>query len=217
MSALPVAVGLLLLLLGLLGSPNLLPLLGVGKPAGVTLTYATLNPSDKHANIVLSNGNRTATGGTATDTNDAVRSTIGKSAGKWYWEVTVGTVGTNFQAHGIGSGTQNLSAGGAYANLEGLRVYFSFNGNKYLPSTAYGASYTAGDVLGFALDMDAGTLVCYKNNSAQPTLVTGLSGTIYAYLIVSSSTATPAVCTANFGASALTYSPPAGYNAGLYT
>jgi hypothetical protein len=190
------------------------PVTAGGLPPG---TYATWNPADKHATVSLSGGNLTATGGTASDTNGAVRSTVGKSSGKWYWEVTVVTVGTNFQAHGIGSGTQNLDAGNAYANLEGLRVYFSFNGNKYLPATAYGASFTAGDVLGFALDMDAGTLVAYKNNVSQGTLVSGLTGTIYAYSIPASANGgTAAVCTANFGATALAFSPPAGFSAGLF-
>ncbi len=50
------------------------------------LSFATLNPSDKGSAVTLSNSNLTATfsGG-----NGAVRATIGKSSGKWYWEIAV--------------------------------------------------------------------------------------------------------------------------------
>jgi hypothetical protein len=39
------------------------------------------------------------------------------------------------------------------------------NGNKVNKNTAtaYGSTWTTGDVIGIALDMDAGTIVFYKN------------------------------------------------------
>lgn len=190
-------------------------MLGAGPSAPVAaVTYATWNPSDKHAEITLSGGNLVATGST-TPTNSAVRANIGKSSGKWYWEVRVNTLGTGV-APGIGSSTQNLNAAGAFNNLEGLRVYYSGNGNIYLPNTGFGATFGAGDVVGCALDMDTGDFKVYKNGSLQGTVVTGLSGTIYPYSIVISE-AVPAQVTANFGASAFAHSVPSGYNSGLYS
>lgn len=56
--------------------------------SGGAVTYATLNPSDKSANVVLSGGDLTmhrATGGTS---DEMVRATLGKAAGRWYYEVT---------------------------------------------------------------------------------------------------------------------------------
>ncbi len=173
-------------------------------------TYATWNPSDKHSDITLSNGNLSAKNTGNSVTNPGVRATIGKSSGKWYWEYTFTT---NANIGGIGSSTQNLVAGNALANLEGSRVYNPGNGNSYTPATAYGASYVSTDVIGVALDMDAGTLVMYKNNSSQGTLVSSLSGTFYPMAYFSTANDN---LTANFGATALTYAPPAGYNAGLY-
>ena len=57
-------------------------------------------------------------------------------------------------------------------NLDVLREntklkYVIANGNKLQnggSNTAYGASFTTGDVIGVAYDADAGTLVFYKNN-----------------------------------------------------
>ena len=48
-------------------------------------TYATWNPSDKGTVFTLSNVNKTIT--QASTGNGLVRATIGKSSGKWYWEV----------------------------------------------------------------------------------------------------------------------------------
>ena len=80
-----------------------------------------------------------------------------------------------------------------------------------LSSFVYGAAYDT-EVIGVALDMDAGTLTFYKNGVSQGQAFTGISGTIYAMasLVVSGT------LVANFGASALAYTPPAGYNSGLY-
>jgi len=62
--------------------------------------------------------------------------------------------------------------------------------------------------------MNAGTLICYKNNVSQGTIYTGLTGTLYPMLVVNSTSPT---IVANFGATTMTYSAPAGYNQGLYT
>lgn len=175
-------------------------------------TYATWNPLDKNAGITLTGANLTATGNAGAG-NCALRANMGKSNGKWYWEITVSVNAAGGQAHGVGSGTQNLNAGGAYANLEGIRVYFAINGNKYVPATPYGATYTVGDVIGCALDMDVGSFTCYKNGVNQGALITGLTGIIYPYSIP----AEGSTCAANFGASAFVYTPPAGFNAGVYT
>lgn len=184
--------------------------------AGGPVTYATWNPSDKHASVTLSGGNLVAAGSATANVNGCVRSTVGKSSGKWYWEVAVTTAGTVSQSHGIADAAEDLDAGASLVNLDGFRVYQGSLGAKFKPNTAYGATYTAGDVLGFALDMDAGTLVCYKNNASQGTLVSSLSGTFYAYAVLSSpSSGTAPVATANFGPT-LTYTPPVGFNAGLY-
>ena len=179
--------------------------------------YATWNPADKAAAMVLSNGNLTA-GDPATGDFSGVRSTIGKSSGKWYWETTGSAASyTNYGiAIGIGSSGQTLTPNGDLTNLEGSRAYYAASGNSYSPSTVFGASFANTDVLGFALDMDAGTLVVYKNNVNQGTLVSGLTGTIFAYTCMNVGGGSVEVI-ANFGNTAFTYAPPSGFNRGLFS
>ena len=179
--------------------------LGKIGPAPTPKTYATWNPSDIGAGITLSNGNLTL--------QDAAgksgRSTIGKSAGKWYWENTVEGATGDWMI-GIGNATMSL-AGFVGLDANGWAYYTSALAFNNGASVGYGASYTTGDVIGVALDMGAGTLAFYKNGAAQGQAFSGLSGTIY-----------PAVgngamqVTTNFGASAFAYSVPAGFNSGLY-
>jgi hypothetical protein len=94
-------------------------------------------------------------------------------------------------------------------------MYYGNTGTKYVNANAaaYGATYTSGHVIGVALDMDAGTVTFYKNNVSQGVAFTGLTGTIFAHVSGGSQ-----ACTyiANFGATPMTYAPPAGFNAGLY-
>lgn len=181
-------------------------------PLSVTRVYATWSTTDKHSDLSLTNNNLTVQDTGNTVANPALRATQGKSSGKHYWEYTIASITTG-AALGIGSATQNLVAGNALVNLEGLRVIHSPNGNSYKPATTYGAAIIAGDVLGCALDMDAGTFTTYKNGVSQGVLVSGLTGTIYPYIAIYNTTE---LVTANFGGSAFRYPVPSGFNAGLY-
>jgi len=60
----------------------------------------------------------------------------------------------------------------SYGYIHGGDVY---NNNS---SSAYGATYTTGNVIGIALDMDAGTLTFYKDGVSQGTAATGLTGSV---------------------------------------
>ena len=51
------------------------------------MAYATWNPSDKHADITLSNGNLTAAN--SVGGYKGVRATLGVTSGQHYWEITV--------------------------------------------------------------------------------------------------------------------------------
>lgn len=171
--------------------------------------YATWNPSDKNSNVTLSGGNLIAS--TSTTNHCIFRATLGKSSGKWYWEVT----GSN--NIGISNVSQSLTTGqypGGTVDSWG----YNQGGAFYTNNTGSGspATYTpASDIIGVALDMDSGTVTFYKNNVSQGIAFTGLTGTLFPMADVYSGIAGP--CTANFGATALTYTPPGGYNAGLYT
>lgn len=184
----------------------------------MTTSYATWNPSDKGSGVTLSNGNLTG----STNANNSVRSTVGVSNGKWYWEVHYDSA--YIPLIGIATASATVaSTGGAYPGIDNYGwSYYGYDGHKYHGgvSTAYGAAYSPGDVIGIALDMDAGTITFYKNGVLQGMAFTGLAGTVYAMFGGSTNTGTngsQAVVTANFGATAFVYPPPTGFNSGLFT
>lgn len=185
-----------------------------GKGRAVTgLTYATWNPSDKSASVTLSNGNLTA----QVPNNCGVRSTAGKAAGKFYVECTIST-GSSGTTIGIAKATATLSA-----NMESDANAWMFysgagqkaNNNSYV---AYGNSYTTGDIIGIAADLDNGKIWWAKNGTWQASgdpaagtnaAYTGLSGTFFLAASNAAAVAQTTIC--NFGASAFTYAPPAGF------
>ena len=181
----------------------------MGSAAAGGLTYATWNPADKAASIVLSNGNLRAS---APVYPGLVRATVGKSSGKWYWEITPFFGGGAWLIGAAeGSGTVNLSPGYA-SNSWGYYVNGAVGTGGSFGGT--NDSYTAGDTIGIALDMNSGFIVFYKNGVVQPTPLSGLAGTVYPAFGTNISGTT--IADANFGATAFAYPVPSGYNAGIY-
>lgn len=181
----------------------------------MAITYATWNPSDKSANITLSGSNLVATcDGTAWFRG--VRSTISQASGKHYWEytITTWTSGVSVMSVGIGTTSATLSnyvgqdnnAWGWYNDWTSSKI------RKNAVDLNSPTAFAQGDVIGIALDLTWNTVSFYKNNTLAYT-ATSVSGTLFAMV----SCYNLASVTANFGASSLTYSPPGGYNAWLYT
>jgi hypothetical protein len=159
--------------------------------------YATWSPLYAPA-ITLANGNLEASVSATT-----VYGSISVASGKWYWEVTPsGTVSTNTYI-GVIDSTYLIT--NASWNTQ-ARCYVS-NGNKYDGAlSSYGASFGAGDVIGVALDLDAGTLVFYKNGTSQGTAFsTGLTGKEWRALAYTGQSATHTV---NFGQRPFAYQNP---------
>ena len=100
------------------------------------------------------------------------RSTFYLTTGKWFWEFKPTTVGTDACQGGV--------VGSNYAGGSGLRRNYSYNGQKYTDgsSATYGATYTANDIIGVALDLDNGTLIFYKNGATQGTAYTDMLSAI---------------------------------------
>ena len=182
--------------------------------------------------VNLSEGNLKAT--SAGNYHSPIGNTMYMSSGKWYWEIYVEAVGT-LQIHGIvpaveQNGRTTFTADiypGSYADEIGYRNSGAiYRANGGTPVATY-STYTTGDILGFALDMDNGTLDIYKNNSSAGAQFTGLSGE---YRAVSSPWGTSSKCIINFGQDSsfnvnkiaqgnadgngkgdFFYSPPSGY------
>lgn len=169
-------------------------------------TEATLNPSDKGTNCTLSALDTTATFSAA----GSVRSTLSKSAGKWYWEVLVtvavdSVIGVASASADINQYTGQNPDSWGYYRLGGVLNNSSFSGTQ--------SGYAVGDIIGVALDADAKTVQFYKNGVATGGAVTGLPTTIFAAVGAGEGGGAHVV---NFGATMFAHSVPAGYNRGLY-
>ncbi|NBW20101.1 MAG: hypothetical protein EBR82_70235, partial [Caulobacteraceae bacterium] len=168
--------------------------------------YCTINPLDFSGAGTISNGNLQYVQSTLNARGG--RGTIAVSSGKWYWEVT-NNGGNN--SVGVIKDTGAINSTYIGGNADGWSYFI--DGSKYNnnSSSTYGASYTTNDIIGIALNMDAGTLVFYKNGVSQGTAFTGLSGTLSPAF---SSSLTSAVSfTANFGQRPFAYAAPSGFKA----
>ena len=128
-----------------------------------TNNFATLNPLDKLGSTI-SNGNLEVIG---TGNHYAVRSTIGVSSGKWYFEVYLKDAGSS--AIGVMSSSAILSA-----QLNATEsAWYRANGYKYPAEATYGLSSGDGDIIGCLFNIDTGTIEFFKNNTSMGTLGSG--------------------------------------------
>ncbi len=143
-----------------------------------TNNFGVLNPL-ANSGGTLSEGNLKLTG--ASSAWGTGLSTIAVSSGKWYAEV-VPTSGSTTQ--GIMFGISNyITAPSNYIGSASTSYgYYGFDGSLNTSgsvTSSWGATVADNDIVGIALDMDAGTLKLYKNNVQQGTTITGLSGLFY--------------------------------------
>ena len=140
-----------------------------------TNNWCTWNNLREGTNITTSEGN--LKGVTNATIAQSVAGTFGVSSGKWYWEVrneggSLGYIGIVDETHDMGTYIGSSSTGSGYAyNTAGQKV-----GATSGTAVSYGATYTTGDIIGVALNMDDGEITFYKNNSTQGTAFTGLTG-----------------------------------------
>jgi len=180
----------------------------------------TWNPSDKSTTITLSNGDLTATANVSA--SYWVRATTSMSSGKLYWEVEI-----DWQYQGNQVGIGNASAGldshlGADANSWCYESQGSKRHNNSGVSTGFD-SFTTGDIIGVALDLDSGKVWFAKNNSWQDS-GDPANGTGEAYSGISGSIFPMSQCKGKPGGAgdsqtiipdsgSQTYSPPSGFTA----
>ncbi len=165
--------------------------------------FATLNPLRQVGGATITDGNLTLSG-----SDDYTFGTIAlPSSGKFYYEMTCGTVG-NTVAVGVADSDAVILAG----YLSGAFRLYATNGNKYTTTGAssYGATYTTGDVIGVACDMTNNTISFYKNNVSQGTAFTDLADTTRWIPYLGSFNATGGG-SINFGQRPFEYTPPTGF------
>jgi hypothetical protein len=163
--------------------------------------YCTLNPLLFRYSAgagTLTNGNLQATG-----SSTYFFSTFQMPAtGKWYFE-GVPTAGSSTPGIGLG----DLAVASTVLTNQ---VQYLDNGSKTVngSNTSYGASYTTNDVIGVAVDCDAGTITFYKNNTSQGAITTTVRNQ-FVYLQTGGSW----TWVMNFGQRAFAYTAPSGFKA----
>ena len=157
--------------------------------------FATWNPlskaSDYNGQNLPINGNTTFVSGETSTNYPAYWSTLGVSAGKWYFECKMGSSGGPGAMIGVSDQKKLTSYFGSGSYDYG---YFGYDGNKYVSGSAssYGNSYGNNDIVGCAVDLDNNKLYFSKNgtfqNSGVPT--SGSTGTGAISIADASSTTT---------------------------
>ena len=159
-----------------------------------TNNFATWNPLYPGGNQTFTEGNLQI----ATGTTGGSIGTIAVNTGKWYWEIKVISATALARIAGIfqllGTNTNLFSQG---------TVYYKLNGNIDINNvdSAYGASLTTNDIVGVAIDVDARSVIFYKNGVSQGAIdlssVYNVGDDITASMVQSSST--NQTVAANFG------------------
>mgnify|MGYP003115190399 CR=1 FL=1 len=142
--------------------------------------FATWNPlNNYYSQSTFANGNTKVTMGSSQYTYNT--STLGMTSGKWYAEFKQGSGGSD-SMYGISS-TQATSTSAELGNYPNDYGYYQADGkiwsnNSYVVNP-YGATWSAGDIIGVAVDLDNNKLYFSKNgtwqNSGDPT--SGSTGT----------------------------------------
>ena len=180
-----------------------------------TANYATLNPLSSYWNATYGSGTDGNLQTSTYNQGDAWTTSLGTvplpSSGKYYWEVTaqanihciVGILATNLYNT---VGTATYMGGASFPKGKG---YYGANGLMWEngATSTFGATYTAGDVIGVRADMDTRTMYWYKNNVLQGSRTLD-AGVEYA---PATSRYSFSYNTWNFGQRPFAYTPPTGY------
>jgi hypothetical protein len=183
----------------------------------------TDSPTDNHATMDV-NAN-TFFNGTFSDGNLQISpssvtfatSTIGMTSGKYYAEVEFEANSAAQMLCGI-TRVAPVANGDNLGSKDGQIGYYNISGNKLVNGgtgsggNAYGATYTVGDIIGIAVNMDDGEIEFRKNNESQGT-ITGAIDTTKTYFFASGdfSSANNNTMIWNYGANAFAYTPPSGF------
>lgn len=171
--------------------------------------YCTLNPLDAGSTQIITNGNLNVASNSST-VFTSTRASIGVSSGKWYWEALCVATTTTSEQVGIGTSAAPVFDNYFVATSNGYG--YRSNGQKWTNNAGatYGDSWGVNDLIGVALDIDAGTVTFYKNGVSQGVAFSGLSGTLFPMVFIRD---TSGLLSFNFGQRPFAYTAPAGFKA----
>lgn len=144
---------------------------------------------------------------------------VAVTSGKWYAECTYATAKAGDNIVGVQSvrAFESVSSVAALRNSSSVG-YDSLGGSssKVVNNSfsSYGSSWTTGDVIGVALDIDNGEVTFFKNGVSQGAISYAFAGA-GPWVFANGVGSTPATITFdwNFGQQAFAYAPPTGYKA----
>ena len=164
-----------------------------------TNNFCTMNPLDTYNSPTITDGNTVCNAGSS---DKSMRSTIGISSGKWYWEVN--TTANNSAYMGIVNGSYRLNTGYELSVASTNSVIWEGNGGILLKNgSTVTSSYSGGtSTYGFAFDLDNGTLKLSQNGTfynSGNAVVTGITADTYLPVFAPNGGGSPTTLKANFG------------------
>lgn len=178
---------------------------------GWPVTYATFDPTNWREGTIFLQPDNLTINGCSGGTFATVRSTIGKSSGKWYFEIfhwqSIATMDWIWLSTSTGYSWESIDSFGYYSN----------NGWKYntQPWVPYWTDWQNwNNTIGVLMDMDNNQISFTWNWINQWVAYSVPEWEYFFRLSMINSWDT---CVANFGASTFTYPVPSGYNSWLYS
>ncbi|MGG4191807.1 SPRY domain-containing protein, partial [Paenibacillus peoriae] len=166
-------------------------------------------------NVTWSNGSLVRILG---NNGDADKATVGKTSGKWFWEVSVNDnrydsitlIGITGETGTLPSTSWDIMA---KYGVDGQLLIRTKNTSNNILRTNYGDMFGGNDVIGVALDLDNDKVTWYKNGISQGTSIakpSELAGS-QVFPLIYNGNASEKKLTANFGASNFKYPVPEGF------
>ena len=187
--------------------------------------YAVSNINDiDRADITTSNGNLTLTKATANNSPRAA-ATFGATSGKFYAEITWTSItnttpNDNYVITGVTTKENWTDSSNGYNAVLYLAANngLAANGQKGIwtagsfAASSYGSGYfVSGSVIGIALNLDAGTVTFYLNNTSQGAITLPTTAQPWFFYNTSDGTGNGYTANWNFGQHPFSYTPPTGF------
>jgi len=183
-----------------------------------TNNFCTMNQLHYRGSVTFAQGNLRINLGSSS----SVAGTHSVNSGKWYFEAKLQS-GSETMVGWINPDISTFYTGNTFEQA-GNVLYYSGNGNlyKYGGSLGYGASYSAGTIIGCALDLDNNQVTFYKNGVSQGAASIN-AGNYIPYLITGGNSANWSMCFSSYDFSVASgnsdangygnfeYAPPSGY------
>lgn len=141
-----------------------------------------------------------------------IRATTGHASGKFYFELEVMSYDAVNTSLFLGICGPGAITGGSWTALTDQLIWRN-SGSVFQDGTsnpASYASYTTGDVLGFAVDATAKTAQFFKNNVSQGAAITYTPASVKPFMVATGSFAGDSVRLRS-GPGNFTYTPPGGF------